>query len=152
MTKRSSVCSTFSAEPHKEALSLILLLDQVPRNVYRGEEAKRAYNDCDPKARELCKAFISDPRNYDSKELWDNWLFRQFLLMPRSLLPKPSPFSVTADNQTPPVMHSEDSKDHDLISRKLDAALKKPESEAEKKAILANKDFEDKHGAQHSRQ
>lgn len=57
----------------EDALGLMILLDQIPRNVYRGKEAKRAYAQVDPKARDLSKTFISDPNNFDRKELWDNW-------------------------------------------------------------------------------
>ena len=67
----------------ESALSLILLLDQIPRNIYRGAEAKKAYTITDPKARELCKAFISPERAFDRLDQWPNYWYPSFFYMPR---------------------------------------------------------------------
>lgn len=67
----------------ESALSLILLLDQIPRNIYRGAEAKKAYTITDPKARELCKTFISPEKAFDRLDQWPNYWYPSFFYMPR---------------------------------------------------------------------
>lgn len=64
-----------------DALNLLLLLDQVPRNIYRGKEAKKvcfrlssssllsalqAYTITDPIAEDLAKRFTSKPLEYQN--------------------------------------------------------------------------------------
>lgn len=66
----------------KDALALILLLDQMPRNIYRGKEAKIAYEKCDPIAQQLAKTFTSDPYNFDSQEKCPTWWHQSFMYMP----------------------------------------------------------------------
>lgn len=69
----------------KDALALILLLDQMPRNIYRGKDAKIAYEQCDPKAQELAKIFTSEPYNFDSRVKCPTWWHQSFLYMPCEL-------------------------------------------------------------------
>ena len=122
----------------------MILLDQIPRNVYRGTEAKKVYNEVDPKARELCRIFIKDPKNYDRKELWQTWWFRSFFYMPRT--PGFCPLLCLALVLNGfAVMHSEELGDHQLMRDKLSAAIDTADSEAEVKAMGSTKDFEDKH-------
>lgn len=72
-------------ETGKDALALILLLDQMPRNIYRGKEAKIAYQQCDPKAQQLAKTFTSNPYNYDSKKTCPTWWHQNFMYLPCKL-------------------------------------------------------------------
>lgn len=71
----------------KDALALILLLDQMPRNIYRGKEAKIAYEQCDPKAQELAKKFTQDPFNFDDPKKCPTWWHQSFMYMPCKGLP-----------------------------------------------------------------
>jgi uncharacterized protein (DUF924 family) len=66
----------------KQATGLVILLDQMPRNIYRGKDAKIAYEICDPKAQELAKIFTSEPYNFDSREICTSWWQQSFLYMP----------------------------------------------------------------------
>jgi len=115
----------FVKDSPKDVLALLLLLDQMPRNIYRGDEAKKAYTVTDPKGLELCKRFIAEPYKYDRRELWSSWFHQSFILMP--------------------LMHSEDLQDHRLLQSKYDAALEEATSEEEKKCIQQGKDFGIKH-------
>lgn len=109
----------------KDALALILLLDQVPRNIYRGKEAKIAYEQCDPIAQQLAKAFTSEPYNFDSREKCPAWWHQSFLYMP--------------------FMHAETPELHELMLTKLQQATDNCTSEGEKKAISMTRNFEEKH-------
>lgn len=57
-------------EKPDDAVALIALLDQMPRNIYRNEEAKTAYNLCDPKARELSVIFAE--RYREERKIWNH--------------------------------------------------------------------------------
>lgn len=137
----------------KDALALILLLDQMPRNIYRGKEAKIAYEKCDPKAQQLAKAFTSDPYNFDSKEKCPTWWHQSFIYMPCKFLCICSthsfcsvlcPTSYQAESSLS-VLHSESPEMHEYMQTKLQEAISKCSSEGEKKAISQTADFEDKH-------
>lgn len=111
----------------ESALSLIVLLDQIPRNIYRGAEAKKAYTVTDPKARDLCKAFISPEKAFDRLDQWPNYWYPSFFYMP--------------------LMHSEDLEDHKLFQEKTAKALSASKSAAEQKAITTHREFDTSHAA-----
>lgn len=67
-----------------DALGLVLLLDQMPRNIYRGSQAAIAYNECDPRALAVVKACIGPPYDYASRENCDSWWQQAFFHMPRT--------------------------------------------------------------------
>lgn len=68
----------------EEAQGLLLLLDQVPRNIYRGEEASKAYTKTDPLAEELVQQFIAPPLEYHNAHNWSELPFLQvWFVLPR---------------------------------------------------------------------
>ena len=66
----------------EDALSMILLLDQMPRNIYRGDSARIAYEETDPRALELAKLFTRPPKDYDARQNWTNWWQQYFFYLP----------------------------------------------------------------------
>lgn len=144
----------------RDALALILLLDQMPRNIYRGKEAKIAYEKCDPKAQQLAKTFTSHPYNFDSREKCPTWWHQSFMYMPCECVEPPEhrytfandapsvfrmSFDFTFRVPTCVVMHAESPELHELMLKKLQQAIDSCGSEGEKKAISQTKDFEEKH-------
>lgn len=56
------------ASTPKDALAAVVLLDQIPRNVYRGQEAVKVHRDFDPLALRLAKAYLSPPYEYGDRK------------------------------------------------------------------------------------
>jgi len=110
-----------------DALNMLLLLDQVPRNIYRGSEASKAYEKMDPLAEELAFKFTSPPLDYHLDPKWKDLPFFQlwFIL---------------------PLMHSEKLSTH-MKMRDVFASMGKCPHEVNQKQRETNIDFGKKHTA-----
>jgi uncharacterized protein (DUF924 family) len=83
----------------KTALSLVILLDQIPRNIFRTKETlPLVYNHYDPIALSITKSILNmDPRPDLHASIRASPAYRQWLYMP--------------------LMHSEDIGDHNLLEK-----------------------------------
>ena len=75
-----------SDSPQESALGLMVLLDQMPRNMFRGPETRRVHQEFDPKALALCKMFIAAQDGFDRRSNWQHFHYRSFFYLPRTPL------------------------------------------------------------------
>ena len=70
------------ARNKEDAISLVILLDQIPRNIFRGDLAKSAYTGSDPISLSLVKKFTHPPYDYDAVSKWDNISYCMMMWLP----------------------------------------------------------------------
>ncbi|PNS14742.1 Enhancer of polycomb-like protein 1 [Sphaceloma murrayae] len=112
----------------EHALALVVLLDQMPRNIFREEQAV-IYSHYDVLSRSVARAVLSGTRRADyAKGIKDNFARRLWFYMP--------------------FMHSEWIQDHDLFSTYLEEAKNDKECNVDEQVadtITRQEDFEERH-------
>ncbi|KAI9633777.1 uncharacterized protein MKK02DRAFT_38436 [Dioszegia hungarica] len=110
----------------EEAVGAVLLLDQIPRNIFRGTEAAKVYELYDPKGVHLAKYYLVD-KDYSRRDAFPHFARSMWLYMP--------------------LMHSENISDHDLFASLLEKRSAEVQTEAERAALDNISSFEGKHRA-----
>lgn len=98
------------------ALALILLLDQMPRNIFRGAEAGVVYEHYDRLARAMVYAMVSGSESKDFPSFAHNGLADLHNL---HKLPSLAHFPVRKSWLFLPLMHSESLDDHEMYTSQV---------------------------------
>ena len=115
------------AQDPEDCLSLVILLDQFARNIYRNATAKTVYADLDPKTLQLAKIYTQE-KHY----LTDStFTARPFAVSMWFLLP---------------LMHSENIADHRTLEKELSTLLSNATDQMDQKMLRIMTDV----GKQHS--